>query len=817
MKKIFILVLIFLPVLATRIWDDWEMNYHLNTFQPKYYPPPPTIRIKRKFNYLQRIKKTCDFIASLQVSDSTSENFGGIIEAEHLPNIIETDNTQEAIWCFSRYYELTNRNDYWINIRRAWRYVLNFPAYREGGPGSEWYSVWNCGLALFCEMKYREVYLDSNYQFYIDTCLLYIYSHPLPFTNNLNVFVTSFVSGMLYEYGKKRNNQQAIDTALTYALRVKNWIEENPQRLQQAYWAMSGGTALWGVANSFCREDTIEGKRWLLTYTDSLPFFIPYGQWNNSWNIWIANAYKASYEITKEERFISYHQYILDTLLLEDRDDDGGIPATFGEPFNYDQSWISSYTFFMGMDFYVSPTFNYDIGVLTFLRPKEEKLYFVGDTINLEIIATNYGRENLYNSPVLLRGEINRDTIIDLEFLDLDTINFGNFILEREGNYTFFSYTNHPLDERRTNDTSMINIRVFPYRYLSGVLFDSLNNLPVGGRIFAYLINETIPFSSTYVDSSNGNFSLRVFDTLFKIRIIPNLPYPKKDFLIRIFSDTFINFYLLPAEILLVNDDPRNNYENFYTPIFDSLSISYAVWQRNVNGVLPISKTLLLRKKLIIWYTGDAYENTLDSFDQDSLIYFLNNNGNLLLSGQNIAKDLSNTQFLREVLNIEFVRDTVYGYTIFGNQSDTFGRNFTITSTVGSGGANNQRSRDEIRAINISQPFLIYDTLTNQTAGIYFQRDSSKVIFLAFGIEAVNRPVQRPEYMSRLEFIRKLLSYFGVVEIKEKEISLIRNKKRISNKKIIYDIIGRKRDSFKLNKGIYFIKENKSFKILIIK
>lgn len=816
MRRIIFLIVIFLPIWATKIWKDLEIINHLNTFQPKYYPPPP-IRIKRRFNYLQRIKRTCDFIASLQVSDSTSENFGGIIEAEHLPNIIETDNTQEAIWCFSRYYELTNRNDYWINIRRAWIYVLNFPAYREGSPGYEWYSVWNCGLALFCEMKYREVYLDSSYQPYIDTCLLYIYSHPLPFTTNLNVFVTSFTAGILYEYGKRRNDRRAVDTALTYALRVKNWIEQNPQRLREAYWAMSGGTALWGVANSFCKEDTINGKRWLLTYTDSLPFFIPYGQWNNSWNIWIANAYKVSYQVTKEERFLSYHQYLLDTLLLEDRDDDGGIPATFGEPSHYDQSWISSYTIFMGMDFYASPTYNYDIGVLRFLEPDEEGLYFVGDTIDLKIIATNYGRENLYNSPVLLRGEVNRDTNIDLEFLDLDTIDFGNFILEREGIYNFSSYTNHLLDERRANDTSIINVRVFSYHNLLGRLFDTLNNLPIGGKIIAYLINETIPFSYTYSDSSNGNFSLRVFDTLFRISIIPNLPYPKKDFIIRISSDTFINFYILPAEILLVNDDERNNYENFYTPIFDSLSISYSIWQRNNNGVLPISKTFLLRKRLIIWYTGDAYQNTLDNFDQDSLIYFLNNNGNLLLSGQNIAKDLANTQFLREVLNCEFVRDTVYGYAIIGNRNDTFGRNFTITSTVGIGGANNQRSRDEIRPINISQPFLIYDTLTNQVAGIYFQRNNSKVIFLAFGIEAVNRPIQRPEYMSRLEFIRKLLSYFGVVNIKEEEINLIKREKKILNKKLIYDILGRKRNIKKLNKGIYFIKEEKSLKIIIIK
>jgi hypothetical protein len=579
---------------------------------------------------------------------------------------------------------------------------------------------------------------------------------------------------------------------------------------------MSGGTVIWGIANSFCKEDTIIGRQWLLTYADSLPFFIPYGQWNNSWNIWIANAYKATYEITKEARFLNYHQYILDTLLLEDRDDDGGIPATFGEPPNYDQSWISSYLFFMGMDKYVTPTYDYDVGVLKFLKP-EEKFYLVGETIDLKVIATNYGREPLTNCEVWLRGETEKETIIDLDFLELDTIDFGNYLLTREGILSFIAYTNQPLDENPLNDTSEIRIKVYGYRNLRGSLLDSLTGLGITAKIFAYVINDTSPFDSTTTDSLTGNFSLNLFDTIFKIAIFPSLPYPKRIFYLRIFSDTIFTFYLPKANILLVNDDPQSKYENYYLPIFDSLNISYAVWQRNINGILPISKALLTSYKLIIWYTGDAYQNTLDEEDQDSLRRFLSRGGNLLLTGQNIAFDLRNTDFLREVLNAEFVRDTVYGYNIFGNTNDSFGRLFTVTSTVGAGGANNQRSRDEIAPINIALPFLLYDTLTNQVAGIYFQRESSKVVFLAFGIEAINRPVQRPEYMSRLEFIRKILSYFGVVAVKEEKIGLLKIKSKVLRNKEIYDLLGRKRNiDNKLNKGIYFIKGKKSFKIIYL-
>ncbi|MEO0102186.1 MAG: hypothetical protein ABIK81_00580 [candidate division WOR-3 bacterium] len=754
-------------VFATRIWENWETEKHLRTFQPIYLPPPPEIQIEKRFNYLMRIKKTLDFIASLQISDSSSPNFGGIIEGEHLPNIIETDNTQEAIWCFSRWFELTGMDTYRINIRRAWHYVNRFPAYREGGAGAEYYAVWNCGLALFCEQKYRDAYQDSSYQPYIDTCLSYLYAHPLPFTNNLNAFVTSFAAGMLYIYGKLRNNQQAIDTALIYAQRVKIWIEQNPRNLQSAFWAMSGGTALWGVANSYCREDTINGKIWLLTYGDSLPFFIPSGQWNNSWNIWIANAYKSIYEITHERRFITYHHYLMDTLLFEDRDDDGGIPATFAENPDLDQTWISSYLDFMAMDFYAAPTFDYDAGALRFLSPEKKRIYLTGDTIPIKVIATNYGKRRIPDCPLRLRGELRSDTTLDLNFLDLDTISFPNFIPDSGGIYSFSSFTDYPDEERRENDTAIIQFKVYSFRNLRGRLLDSFSSRPVRAKILGFLFGSPIPFDSATTDTLTGQFTLTLFDTTFIIKTKPLIPYPNKEWLVCLIGDTNINFLLPPAHLLIVNDDPQSFYENYYTSTLDTLGLTYCLWQRNVSGPLPISCLSFFRTKTIIWYTGNALSNTLDSIDQDSIRYFLENSGNLLLTGQNIAQDLQGTEFLSEVLKVRFGSDSVSGYYIAGNREDSLGRQFTITATAGTGGANNQRSRDELIPEGEANSFLTYDTLQRKVAGIYFREGDAKVIFLGFGFEAINRPASRPNYMTRVEFLRKLLNFFNLTAITE--------------------------------------------------
>ncbi len=767
----FLLILgLITQVFATRAWTEQEIQDFENSFRPEFISPPKILgKTLDRFNYLYEIKQTADFIAQYQVSDSFSPDFGGLREAEHLPNIIETDNTQEAIWVWSRWYELTGRDDYRINIRRAWIYVMRYPAYREG---PEYYCVWNCGLGFFAERKYRQVYSDSSFIPYTDTCLQYMYSHPLPLTSSLNAFVNGFAAGMLYAYAIEKNNHIAKDTALAYGNRTRVWIEADARnRLSSGNWAMSGGTAMWGVCSSVWLEDTVDGKNWIGIYQDSLPFFYPAGQWNNSWNIWLANGYRTAATITHNDTLWNIHHALTDTLLLQDLDDDGGIPATWNEPQTNDQIWISTYLVFMGMDVFVTPTYSYDAGVLSIYEPNRPQIHLPGDTLNLQAIVTNFGVQALGSVPVttILRYTSYEDTLFSntgpLPFLASETLNITSGQILLPGILNMISYTTL-IDSNAKNDTAKLLIKTYDWCNVTGSLSDSLSAQPIKAKLKAYLGNDTIPFDTTNSDTT-GNFQLNLIDTIFQISVLPALPYPNRTYSVILQGDTNLVFTLNPAHLLLVNDDSLHRYEQYYTSTFDSLNLTYVVWKRGLQG--PVSTSIVSQFQLatVVWYTGDAINNTLDNIDQDSITSLLAAGGKLFLTGQNIGQELGATSFYQDVLHARFIQPNQSGYFVFGYRPDPLGVNFPGSATIGVGGANNQNSRDQIAPDSFARTFLVYDTISNQNASIYYHDpiNQSRLIYLGFGFEAINKPVTYPSFITRVQFMQRCLNWLtGIAE-----------------------------------------------------
>ncbi len=756
------------------MWSSEELKEYERKYQPEWLAKPETLRFgPRRFNYLKRIKWLCDFVANYQVSDSTSADFGGIIEAEHLPSIVETDNTQEAIWVWSRWYELTGNNDYQENLHRAWQYVLSHPAYQEhsGNPADLWYAVWNCGLGFMAEAEYRRAFGDSSYSFYADSCREFYLANPLPEANFLYNFVTAQSAGMAYDYALKQNDQVLKDSALARGIRVKNWIEASPRyRLSYQNWAMCGATALWGVAKTYCREDTVAGKEWLRTYTDSLPGFYPSGNWNCSHNIWLAYAYRASAEITADTIARFMHHYLTDTLLLKDTDLDGGIPATWTDPNTQDQTWVSTYLYFMGMDGLIDTVYSQDVAVYDFLSPDPNGLYVAPYEITPVVRIENVGKASVSGTVYCRVDSLEESQIIsDLPVWKEETLSFYFPLPLSAGSHTIEAFFSE--DENPKNDSVFLRLKVYQRCTLFGTLVDSLTGEPISAKVKGYLLNNSAVWDSS-VTNPSGEFTLNLIDSIFTITVDPEPPYYRRSWTIAISKDTSVILPTLPADVMVVNNDTLGNFAGYYTSTLDTLGITWTLWNRRKIGPPSVELLDRLQKRTIVWFSGNSRSQTVPAADQETLAQFINTGGNLLLTGQNIAEELSGTLFLESLISCRFDSSGYSGFLVFGNRQDSIGKVVIGTATAGGNGANNQNSRDIISPLNGSYKFLVYDSITGWGAGIRKELPSGgRVILLGFGFEAVNRPASRPEYFSRVQLMNTMLEWLfaptGIGEKKE--------------------------------------------------
>ncbi|MBD3162149.1 MAG: hypothetical protein GF346_07535 [Candidatus Eisenbacteria bacterium] len=305
------------------------------------------------------------FLSTWQVDDPEDPQYGGMREGESLPDIIQTDNTSESIWVWTRYEQLTGDDRYRPNIDAAWTYCMNYPAYLEEGGGAEiygYYRMYNCGWALRAENLYRDVYGDASFQAYADSCAGYIRDHTLsqdgpPFYDQVNTHVLAWALGNLYDAGLHDGEQGWIDHAVEEAgTKVKAWIEADPTLLGNETWAMAGGASAWGLLRSYFAAHPDEAEAWFATYKDQIDTFSSPGQFQNAWNGWYALGHRAVGLALEDPEHLGLHVSLTAYLVSEDEDDDGGIPARPEDTDDDDQTWVTNYLAFMGLSDKLGPT-----------------------------------------------------------------------------------------------------------------------------------------------------------------------------------------------------------------------------------------------------------------------------------------------------------------------------------------------------------------------------------------------------------------------------------------------------------------------------
>ena len=230
------------------------------------------------------------------------------------------------------------------------------------------------------------------------------------------------------------------------------------------------------------------------------------------------------------------------------------------------------------------------------------------------------------------------------------------------------------------------------------------------------------------------------------------------------FSAIFLNVTgeTPPPPVLLVDDDTGSSYEGYFTAALDALGCDYDTWNVESLGAPPAS--ILQQYDVVIWFTGDDYAATLTSSDQSNLATYLDGGGNLFITGQDIGRAVGETPFYNDYVHAAYVQDDAGLSGLNGVPGDSISDGLSVAISGGDG-ANNQSQPSEIDPIAPAVAIFTYDTsaatASGEGAGIQGIASSGagalrvdvgayKVVYFAFGFEAINSAADRQLVMERV-------------------------------------------------------------------
>ncbi len=208
-------------------------------------------------------------------------------------------------------------------------------------------------------------------------------------------------------------------------------------------------------------------------------------------------------------------------------------------------------------------------------------------------------------------------------------------------------------------------------------------------------------------------------------------------------------------EILLVEDGSKNGVDRkeYFTDVLEEKGIVYSEFTTRQPHV-AIGDHLNFFQK-IIWFTGDARADILNESSRAALANYLDNGGDLFITGQSAGDNPEATDFYRDYLGFTTLADSVSQNQqahLIGVEGDWVAQGGDIL-LIGGQSARNQWRPSTVEAIAPAVEIFHYDMLEDEPAGaVRFENEAngSKTVFLGFGLEAlsgVNRTLYQADLM----------------------------------------------------------------------
>ncbi|MBN1997602.1 S8 family serine peptidase [candidate division KSB1 bacterium] len=221
----------------------------------------------------------------------------------------------------------------------------------------------------------------------------------------------------------------------------------------------------------------------------------------------------------------------------------------------------------------------------------------------------------------------------------------------------------------------------------------------------------------------------------------------------------FIPVY--PTVLMVDDDDGTVNVEDYYFEALDSLGLTCFRWDHQQRGY---PSEVMKNYSNAIWFceqTG-SITPTLDSLDRKIVADYLDNGGNLFLSGQDIGWDLyeypgpkyinqfilsigASWTFYRQYLHAHYLLDASVYMFMYGVENDPIGD--SLVFRFGQPGRTYQYPSE---ILPLEDAVSVFDYPNNKSGAVRFDGDYRLVYFAFGGLEAIEEKSLRPLVLQRI-------------------------------------------------------------------
>jgi subtilisin family serine protease len=315
--------------------------------------------------------------------------------------------------------------------------------------------------------------------------------------------------------------------------------------------------------------------------------------------------------------------------------------------------------------------------------------------------------------------------------------------------------------------TQNFALNQLPSGNIAGTVSDSESGAGVSAAISVKLGGQVVVTSAT--NPATGAYDITLPVGIYDLVFSPTFPYPsatRAGIVVAEAMTTTLDVALLPADILIVDDDAGDGYEVSYQSAIAGAGRSY------LTVGTPPTAAQMNAFDAVVWQTGDDYSTTLTTADQAELAAYLDGGGRLFMTGQDIGYDIRTEAFYANYLHAAYVQDDVKLGAVYGDAASAVGTGFAFDIKGGTG-ANNQLYPSEIDPLGGALTAFLYnaavpeaasssgtvtknsddvggDGITSSGTAALSYEGAYRLVYFAFGFEAIASDGDRTAVMDRV-------------------------------------------------------------------